>query len=203
MSRVPLGVVVGGGVLLLVIICVQVMTSNMAVLSAPLAMPTLAATNTFVPPKATPIVAAVSSNASTTCPITRPPNPVFVPPSPWPAEPVGGEFWIGTAELWTAVSPSGTWKGLPRNPTGYTQKIFVWKPNYSIQAEQQPKLTITGERLDAAAPSYVTSGGTNACHPDFGGCVMLLGINLPSLGCWKLTVEHAGHELSFVVWVAQ
>jgi hypothetical protein len=203
MSRLPHFVVVGVGVLLLVAFCVQVMTRNVAAPVVPSAPPMLAAAATRVPPTATPTVAAVSNDVPTTCPITRPPNPAFVPPAPWPAEPVGDEFWIGTAELWTSVSPSGMWKGLPHNPTGYTQKIFIWKPNYSARLEPQPKLTITGKRLDVAAPSYVTSGGTNACHSDFGGCVMLWGVDLPSLGCWKLTVEHVGHELSFVVWVAQ
>ncbi|MBI5878400.1 MAG: hypothetical protein HZB53_12195 [Chloroflexi bacterium] len=190
MARKPLFAMVGLGVLLLVVFYVQVIARNIAAPAILSATPT-------------PTVAAVFSNVPATCPITRPPNPAFVPPAPWPAEPVGGDFWIGTPELWTSVSSTGMWIRLPHNPTGYSQKIPVWKPNYSAQLEPQPKLTITGKRLDVAAPSYVTSGGTNACHSDFGGCVMMWGVDLPSLGCWKLTIEHASYELSFVVWVAQ
>jgi hypothetical protein len=31
---------------------------------------------------------------------------------------------------------------------------------------------------------------------------MLVGIDLPTLGCWKITGKYADAELSFVVWVA-
>lgn len=112
-----------------------------------------------------------------------------MPPPPGPAQAPYGEFWYGTADLWTPLRPDGTWRGLPHDPEGYTQKIFLWPGG-----ELRPKITIMGKRLDDSAASlYSTTGGTNASHPDFGpGMVMLWGVDLPSLGCWQLTVEHAG-----------
>jgi hypothetical protein len=31
---------------------------------------------------------------------------------------------------------------------------------------------------------------------------MLVGVDFPTLGCWKITGKYAGAELSFVIWVA-
>src|SRR5512134_1578479 len=82
----------------------------------PTATPTLTATATFAPPTATPTFPAVITGFAT-CPITRPPNPPFVPPAPWPPEREGGRFWFGTPELWTELTGSGTWGWLPHSPT--------------------------------------------------------------------------------------
>lgn len=209
MKRWPIVLVILVLVLLLVAVSVQ---SNRATTSAPAARAPAAAptatptaTATPIPPTATPIVAAsVPRDVPDTCPVTRPPNPPFVPPAPWPPKAPYGEFWYGTEALWTPLRPDGTWRYGSQYGNGpYPQKIFLWKVGYSVQAEPQPKITIRGKRLDAAAPEYVSSGGTNANHSDFGGWVMLWVVDLPSLGCWELTIEHAGHQLSFVVWVTR
>ena len=208
MKRWPIVLVILVLVLLLVAVSVQ---SNRATTSAPAShAPTAAptatptATATPHPPTATPTIAAnVPRDVPDSCPITRPQNPLFVPPPPWPPKAPHGEFWYGTADLWTPLRLNGTWRYMSQSNGPYPQKIFLWKVGYNQQAEPQPKITITGRRLDAAAPPYVSSGGTNASHPDFGGWVMLWGVDLSSLGCWELTIDHAGHELSFVVWVTQ
>jgi len=31
---------------------------------------------------------------------------------------------------------------------------------------------------------------------------MLVGVDIPTIGCWEITGRYAGHTLSFVVWVA-
>jgi hypothetical protein len=127
---------------------------------------------------------------------------VFVPPAPYLSNgPSGGEFWYGSDSLWTALPVSGSWWGLPHNPEGYSQKNFWWRKGYSVEAEPQPKLSITGERLDTSPLTFKVSGGTNAFAEDIGEA-MLFGVDLPTLGCWKITGQYRTAKLSFVVWVA-
>jgi len=94
----------------------------------------------------------------------------------------------------------GKWRALPRNPTGYTQKLWFSKQGYNGYDDPNPKLTVTGRRLDGFAPPLVASRATNAYHEDF-NWGMLVGVDIPAPGCWEITGQIDGHELSFVVWV--
>jgi hypothetical protein len=98
------------------------------------------------------------------------------------------------------LGADGTWSGLPHSDAPYTQKVFWWRQGYNAVVEQKPHLTVTGRRLDAAAAPLVASSATNA-SADFGDA-MLVGVDLPTLGCWEIIGHYNGHELSFVVWVA-
>jgi len=140
-------------------------------------------------------------DSAASCPITVPQNPPFVPPPPYDSMGYEGEFWYGSNSLWTAVRQNGTWEALPHNPEGYTQKVFWWRDGYVWTEEPEPALTVTGERLDAPAPPLNASEATNASASDIGSA-MLVGIDLPTLGCWKITGKYGDAELSFVVWVA-
>jgi hypothetical protein len=144
----------------------------------------------------------VSERVPESCPIKRPQNPLFVPPRPWPPQAPYGEFWYGTADLWTAVRPDGIWSGLPHESAGYTQKVWFWKQGYNGAADPTPNLTVTGRRLDGSAPPLTASKATNGYHPDF-DWAMLVGVDIPTLGCWEITGHSEGHDLSFVVRVAQ
>ena len=96
---------------------------------------------------------------------------------------------------------NGTWEALPHNPEGYTQKVFWWREGYSVGEEPEPALTVTAERLDGKVPSIQGSKATNASASDIGSA-MLVGVDLPTLGCWKITGKYRDAELSFVVWAA-
>jgi hypothetical protein len=135
------------------------------------------------------------------CPLTVPQDPLFKPPSPYDSMGFKGEFWYGSSSLWTAVRQNGVWEALPHNSEGYTQKVFWWRDGYVGGQEPEPMLTVTGERLDAPAPPLHVSEATNASASDIGSA-MLVGVDLPTLGCWKITGNYADTELSFVVWVA-
>ena len=152
-------------------------------------------------PIATPTAEIVSHDPPESCPITTPQNPVFIPPSPYDSLGFDGEFWYGSSSLWTAVRENGVWEALPHNPEGYTQKVFWWRDGYVWTEEPEPVLTVTGERLDASAPPLHASKATNASASDIGSA-MLVGVDIPTLGCWKITGKYADTELSFVVWVA-
>jgi hypothetical protein len=135
------------------------------------------------------------------CPITVPQNPPFTPPAPYDSLGFEGEFWYGSNSLWTAVRENGTWEALPHNPEGYTQKVFWWRDGYVWTDEPEPALIVTAERLDAPSPLIHASNATNASASDIGSA-MLVGIDVPTLGCWKITGKYGNAELSFVVWVA-
>ena len=126
-----------------------------------------------------------------------------MPPPPTPAKPPAvyvGQFWYGSPDLWTMLGSDGTWSHLQLGGVGYSQKIFWWRQGYVAPAEQKPALTVTATRLDASAPVVSVADATNA-SADFGDA-MLVGVDLPSPGCWQITGHYHDHELSFIVWVA-
>jgi hypothetical protein len=159
-----------------------------------------------IPDKSIPAESAeieiVSKDPPADCPITVPQDPPFAAPAPYSAgSSFDWDFWYGSNSLWTAVPKNGVWFGLPHNPEGYTQKVFWWREGYVWTEESEPALTVTGERLDAAAPPLNASKATNAYASDIGSA-MLVGVDFPTLGCWKITGQYQNSALSFVVWVA-
>ena len=141
-----------------------------------------------------------------TCPVTKPPAPAFVPPAPYPATINPGSFWFGTEKLWTVLPSDGTWSGLPHytpsDPT-FRQKLFWWRKGYDLLQELQPKLRVTGKRIDSSAPPILLADHANNGWQDPDRPFIVVGINLPSLGCWKITGHYGNQELSYVVWVTQ
>lgn len=145
---------------------------------------------------------AIHHDPPASCPVTAPQSPPFAAPEPYsPTAPITDWFWYGSNSLWTEIPQDGTWYGLPHNPDGYTQKIFWWREGYIWNEEPEPALIVTGERLDADAPPLIVSKATNAYADDIGSA-MLVGVDFPTLGCWKITGKYAEAELGFVVWVA-
>ena len=137
------------------------------------------------------------------CPVTKPPTPAFAPPSPYPNETTPASFWFGTNKLWILLRTDGTWQGLPQWPDGtFRQKLFWWHEGYDLRHTLHPPLKVTGNRLDSPAPplqSGVSHGWTNDENHPF----ITNGINLPALGCWKISGRYEDTELSFVVWVTK
>lgn len=144
---------------------------------------------------------AFPSRPPASCAVTQPPNPPFTPPGPKPPKLWEGNAWYGTNALWTTVPQNGTWSDLPHNPEGYTQKVWWWREGYSWTGEPSPALTVTGRRLDVAAPPLNVSQATNGYGEDIQSA-MLVGVDFPTLGCWEITGKYGGQELRFVVWVA-
>jgi hypothetical protein len=135
-------------------------------------------------------------------PVTKPPVHPFVPPSPYPSKPSPDGFWFGTNNLWTDLGADETWSSLPHWSDGtFRQKLFWWRQGYDVHTEPQPKLTVTGTRLGSSAlPLLLADRASNGwVQPD--QPFMVVGINLPTLGCWKITAHYQDEDLSFVVWV--
>jgi hypothetical protein len=58
---------------------------------------------------------------------------------------------------------------------------------------------VTGTRLDAPGTFVAGNPGTNALA-DFGSA-MLVGVEIPSIGCWEIRAEYKGAVLAVVVLV--
>lgn len=146
--------------------------------------------------------AAITPDDLASCPVTRSSDPPFIPPPSYRQDgPSSDQFWYGTDSLWTALPEGGVWSALPHNPEGYTQKLFWWRKGYSWREEPEPKLAVTGRRLDAPAPPLKASKATNAFAEDIQSA-MLVGVDFPAPGCWEISGSYAGSNLSFVVFVA-
>ena len=161
-----------------------------------------------VAPAAAPSVADVGPSAASeasptssfTCDVTRPTDPL-VPPSGYPNEPPAGfgSEWYGTPALWTNLDRNGeTWAHLPSTPDGLSQKTFWWSTDWVPEANPVPDITVVGTRLDAPG-SFEANHATNASAGM--GTAMLVGVTIPSPGCWRLTGTYLDASLSIVVEV--
>lgn len=140
------------------------------------------------------------------CPVTVSPAEPFIPPAPYEHSGNGKSFLLGTEKLWTALLKSGVvWGWAPREPghehevQPLTAKIFWGSVDFNYRKEYPPKIKVTGKRLDGDAPPLLTLTPTNA----FPGptAAMLVGVYVPTSGCWEITGDYKGQKVSFVVWV--
>ncbi len=144
---------------------------------------------------------AEAGNAAA-CPVTRPPEPPFRPPAPYPpSAPYPSFFWYGSDALWTFLRVDGAWSGLPKDTNWYGQKVFWWRDGFDWRTEPQPAIAVTGRRLDDNTLLARASRSTHGWNDDL-GAFMLIGVTLPTEGCWEITGRYGGTDLSFVVWVA-
>src|ERR1700730_7794968 len=143
-----------------------------------------------------------SDEIPSSCPVTKPSERPFVPPA---AYPLAGAFWIGSEKLWTYITADGIWSGLPHytaEDSRFRQKLFWWHEGYDGRAERLPHLTVTGERIDAPAPPITMDEHANAgWTDDREHAFIVVGIFIPTAGCWKVTGQYQGEELRYVVWV--
>jgi hypothetical protein len=146
-------------------------------------------------PAAAAATATSGRGVPASCPTTRPPDRPFVPPAPYPPTPpplYGDVFWHGTDGLWTWLEADGTARR--------SDKSFWWRDGYDWRTEPSPRLLVTGRRLDAAAPAVSIADATNGFRDDI-GAFMLVGLELPTGGCWELTGHYRGQRVRFVVRV--
>lgn len=144
--------------------------------------------------------------APDSCPVTKATTRPFVPPAPHFAKPSVSSvssFWFGTERLWTALPENGTWRlghYKPDDPT-FRQKLFFWRQGFNPQTDLQPRLTVSGKRIDTEAPPLQTDGpGNNSSTGN--DQFIVTGINFPTAGCWEVTGHYGKDELTFVVWVS-
>jgi hypothetical protein len=142
-----------------------------------------------------------------TCPVTEPGDTPFDPASSMPAGPPPSyeSVWYGSSELWTMVDNDGqTWAELPVGEDGsLSQKTFWWSNDYVLSEELLPDITVTVERLDGSGPKVAAGGpGTNGSHRDLGN-FMIVGLEIPQSGCWRVTANYRESTLTYVVWASE
>jgi len=145
------------------------------------------------------------------CPVTKPGDRPFVPPSKYPKKLSKDHFWYGTDRLWVALPTVGTWAGLPhytpQDPT-FRQKIMWWREGLDANADLRGRFKITGKRLDSLAPPLLSdpvsgvSGGVIEHGIIKGPPFIMSGVNFPALGCWEVIGHFEQDELTFVIWIA-
>jgi hypothetical protein len=133
------------------------------------------------------------------CPVTLPSSsPVDVP-----GMRSGGTYaWYGSEALAVLLPAHGRWKGMgpARN---FRDKFWIWRRGYEATGEERPALTITGVKLHDGEETerLRIDRATNAFGK--GWASMLVGMEYPSAGCWRVTVTYVyvgiTHELEFVV----
>lgn len=140
---------------------------------------------------------SVSDTSAADCPITLA-SKRFVPPEPWPEyPPMPDRYWYGDEGLWTALPADGSWAQLARG-----EKFWWWSAEFDVSEDPTPDLTVTATRLDEEGLDFRTSDATNGYHESF-DWAMLVGVELPSPGCWQFTGAYKGHSLSFILWVPE
>jgi hypothetical protein len=174
--------------------------ASMAVLLAGLAL--IAPGLVPVPggPPASPGSSADTRTGLSNCPLTQS-DPTFAPPRQAGADWTGKDgHWRGSPALWTLIAPGGDiWRGLPRTEAGFTQKTFWWSEDFRVNVEPTPQIFVVGRRLDGPG-AFGFGPGTNAGGSDIGSA-MLVGIDVPTAGCWEMTASYRSAELTIVVWV--
>jgi hypothetical protein len=149
------------------------------------------------------IPAVRASEVPDSCPVTKVADQPFIPPAPYPSV---RNAWIGSAKLWTFVPAESEWEGVVHDTPGesqFSEKLFWWSEGYDWRKENPPELKITGKRLDGPAPpltaaEHANAGWTNDREHPF----MVTLISIPKAGCWQITGQYKGKELSYVVWVS-
>jgi hypothetical protein len=186
-----------GGVPIVIVLAGIVLAGQLSPGRAPAALGAVPPTPTASPSAA--IVAASRITPTPRCDVTVP-DPRFSPPDPDLRTPPAyyGTAWYGTADLWTMLDLNGeVWGPWVRVDQGLPQKTFWWSVDWVPQDELQPAITVIGQRLDASGSFRFGDPGTNATA-DF-GTAMLVGIDIPTYGCWRITARYRAGSLSYVV----
>jgi hypothetical protein len=134
------------------------------------------------------------------CPVTRPPDPPFVPPPPHQADPEM-RFWLGSKALWTSLYEDGIWRGIA-SAAGVRDKFWWWSEGWTPTTDRgsnDPGLIVTARRLDREALPFKVGGPPTNGKLNT-GWAMLVGLELPG-GCWELTGNYRSEVVSMVVYV--
>lgn len=133
------------------------------------------------------------------CQMTNAPSPPFVPPNPYWQSTHHDEFWYGSTALWTRLGRN-IWKMPHDEEAGLVTKLTWWSQGFDWRKEPLPPLFVTGKRLDRDAPVISASNAQSVfvttTHP-----AMMVGMDIPTEGCWEITGHYRETSLSFVVRV--
>jgi hypothetical protein len=150
-----------------------------------------------------PMHGLAQNEVAEACPVTKPPTQPFVPPPPYWRDHDRDQFWYGTESLWTLLGVTGTWNisgNVLESKDAYRTKLTYWRRGFDSRKDK-PELTVVAKRLDREAPIVTADRASTVFVTAGEKPAMMTAIDIPSIGCWKLTAQYRGDELSFVVSV--
>ena len=106
------------------------------------------------------------------------------------------EAWYGSESLAVMLPEDGQWQ-VTAPDAQIAVKLFVWSIGFKPGMERN--LSVRVEPVAGGANDAKVRGVTNAEAESLGGWTMLVGIDFPSAGCWRLALDYLGQSLSFVV----
>lgn len=121
-------------------------------------------------------------------------------PPPQATQPSAEELrWYGSVDLWTALDPDGEVVAETEARGEFIRRYFLWSVHQEpARDEPTPAVVLTAERVDGEGP---TVHSTEATHGFIGSNLfMITGLVLPRPGCWKVTAEYRGHDLTWTIW---
>lgn len=165
---------------------------------------TLPATDVVLPTEAT---APLPTDAPVGCPLTVPTGD-FEPPDrytqgfdqpPRVAQPSAEDLrWYGNLDLWTVLSTTGDVIHETKATGDFARRYFLWSVHQeSPRDEPRPDVVLTAERLDGEGPTVRHTEATHGFTGD--NLFMITGLVLPEPGCWHITAEYRGHDLTWTI----
>lgn len=149
------------------------------------------------------ITLALPAFPADSCPTTKAPAPVFVPPAPYNSSPLSGGFLLGSAPLWTFVNIYDFSQSHPEGRP-YAFKLVYWHPGLNWHhTDEADALNVVARRLDAPSAPVVFAQRSNmvghfsAEAPD--EVAIMTGLDLPSGGCWEIAADFRGERLNYVI----
>lgn len=121
------------------------------------------------------------------------------------ADPVGtlssssAHGWAGNAALAAMIPRDGTWSGMGPSHA-YRDKLWWWADGYSIHNDPDPGLTVVAEPIGNSQPGFSVTNATNGFGD--GWQAMLVMMEFPGAGCWRVTGTYKGEMLEIVLNVA-
>jgi hypothetical protein len=122
------------------------------------------------------------------CPVTTPDT-----------SPVAGKgaSWYGSTALAARIPTNGHWEGMGAERQ-YGDKFWWWREGFDAREEPRPALTISAARLDGRGSVQIDSA-TAGFGEDWHA--MLVGMEFPVGGCWRVVGRYRDQELRMVLWV--
>ena len=140
-----------------------------------------------------------SADGKSGCPVTKAPDPPFVPPAPYHADNATGEFLYGTPALWAVVATNWHVHG--------GSKLPYFRQDFDATKERDPRLSVVARRLDGP-DAMVWAGWANSGSgaENIGKGFMVTGLEIPTEGCWEIAAHYSPaptriQTLTYTVWV--
>ena len=110
----------------------------------------------------------------------------------------GKSYWFGSSKLAALVPADARWKGMGEH-RNFRDKFWWWSENFDFENEAYPPLEVTASRLDDPGIQARVSKAANSRADNWHA--MLVMIEFPASGCWRITGQYKGESVHLVIAV--